>query len=273
MRLSIPRGRRPAVAAAAALALAAGALALSAPRALAQVADTVLTDSSAVTGSRTFEVSAIVGYQLFDRSAALRDAAAGGVRFVNARILPSVPGLSLGFTAGFARPTTRGEYFPWNRQIYYSDINRRNDTTLVFEVSQRVTMANYGAELGWRVGGGDADSPSTGLRGVAAEVSAGVGGYAFWLDPEQTRTNSIRSKLAYTLGAGIGVPLRGGTTLRVRADDLIFTGFDRNWFSLHDPLFAEELFQNPERQPPAPKNTVHNLRLSMQFSFFPGVSR
>ena len=261
MRLSLPI----------AAALAAGALlGPAAHRAGAQSpVDTVGLDSADAGPRSAFEVSAIAGYQTFDKAAALRNTAAGGMRFVNARILPTLPGLSLGFTVGFARPTTRGEYFPWNRQIYYSDINRRNDTTLVFEVSQRVTMAQYGAELGWRLGGVD----GAGWRGISPEVSVGLGGYSFWLDPEQNRENRVRSRLAYTLGAGLGIPTGRGTTLRFRVDDLVLTSFNREWFSLHDPLFAEELFRNPTTQPPAPKNTVHNLRLSMQFSFFPGAAQ
>jgi hypothetical protein len=58
--------------------------------------------------------------------------------------------------------------------------------------------------------------------------------------------------------------------LRVRADDVIFTNFDRERFSLSDPLFAEDLFQNPVKTPPAARRTVHNPRISVGFSFIPG---
>ena len=243
----------------------------------AQTPDTttiVDTGATTVSAARLFEISAIGGYQWFDAAAALNGAPTIGFRAVSPRSLLGVPGLTFGVTAAFARPSTRGDYFPWNRQIYFSDINRRNDTTLVYEVSQRVTMAQYGAELGFRAGGaarGDGRLPD--FRSIALEVSGGVGGYSFHEDPEQNRRNEVHSKLALSLGGGIGIPMPANTMLRLRVDDLIFTGFDREWFSLHDPLFAEELFQNPESPPPAPKSTVHNIRFSVQFSFVPGAGR
>jgi hypothetical protein len=75
------------------------------------------------------------------------------------------------------------------------------------------------------------------------------------------------------LGAGIGVPVGGSSTIRLRVDDLIFTDFDRDWFSLSDPLFAEELFPNPVTTPPAKEWRIHNPRLSVQFTFVPGAAR
>lgn len=252
--------------------IAAALLVLAAPAALgAQVVDTVTAADSSESVHRTVEVSAIGGYQWFDKAAALRNAPAAGLRIVNPRIL-GLAGLSLGFTAGVSRPTTRGDYFPWNREIFFSDINRRNDTTLVFEVSQRVTVANYGAELGWRVGGGGAGA-IPGLSAATLDLSAGAGGYAIWMDPEQNRGNKVHARPALSFGAGVGVPLRGATSIRVRLDDLVFLRYNRQWLSLHDPLFAEELFPNPTTTPPAAKSTVHNLRLSMQFSFFPGTGQ
>ena len=252
--------------------LAAGALLAlgAAPEPVrAQEADTAAAAPARV-GS--FEVAAVVGYQWYDKASALRNAPSVGIRIVNPRIVPSLPGISLGFSGNVARPTTRGEYFPWNRQIYYSDINRRNDTTLVFEVSQRVTMATYGAELGWRMGGGGLGS-IPGFSAASFELSAGIGGYSFWLDPEQNRRNEIKSGLSFSFGGGFGVPLPGNSTLRLRLDDVVLTNFNRDWFSLHDPLFREELFPNPVTAPPAAKNIVHNLRLTAQFAFLPGAVR
>lgn len=242
----------------------------------AQVTDSVAAATEAVVGPRTYEVTAVTGWQFFDKAAALENTPTFGLRVVRPGLLARLPRLTIGGSFAFARPTTRGDYFPWNRQIYYSDINRRNDTTLVYEVSQYVSMAHYAAEVGYRFGGRTGDpamrSP-TDWRAVSLDVNAGFGGYAFWLDPEQTRRNELHSQGSYVLGAGIGVPLPKSTFLRIRVDDLIFTSFDREWFSLHDPLFAEELFPNPEKTPPAAKARIHNPRLSVQFSFYPGVDR
>ena len=252
------------------LATAPVALGAQVPDTAAAHRDSVLvadTATEAITG-RLFEVSALTGYQFFDKAAALHNSPTFGLRIVNPHIVGAIPGLSFGVSASFARPNTRGDYFPWNRQIYFSDQQRRNDTTLVFEVSQRLTMAHFGGELGYRIGASDAGNRRFGdWRGLVVDLTGGVGGYAFWEDPEQNHHNQVHSKLSYLLGGGIGVPLPARSMLHFRVDDLIFTGYNRNWFSLADPLFSEELFQSTPTNNPAPKSTVHNLRMSVQFSF------
>jgi hypothetical protein len=252
------------------------ALAATAPAvAQAQVSDSVGTAAdTTVASGRRYEVSALAGYQWFDKAAALRGTPTIGLRVVHPAILSRLPGLTVGANAAVARPNTRGDYFPWNRQIYYSsDATRRNDTTLVYEVSQQVTMAWLGVDVGYRFGGlpnGAAMRSPTDWRAIQFDASVGAGVYGFWLDPEQTRRNERHARRGWLLGGGLAVPLRGDTRLVVRAEDLVFVWFDRNWFSLHDPLFAEELWRNPVKTPPPFKGTVHNARLTVQFSFVPG---
>lgn len=227
-------------------------------------------------GGRLFEVSVITGYQLFDKATALRSSPTFGLRITGPGFISRLPGLTFGASAAFARPTTRGDYFPWNRQIYFSDINRRNDTTLVYEVSQRVTMAHYAGEVGYRLGGAPRRTAAgiiPDLRSMTVEGTIGLGGYVFWEDPEQNRGNEVHSMGSWLFGGGIGIPLPRNTMLKLRADNVVLTSFDRDWFSLSDPLFREELFQPSGANPPALKSTVHNLRLSVQFSFVPGSER
>jgi hypothetical protein len=252
------------------------ALALVVPAAVgAQVTDSVGTtaDDSAM-GGRLYEVAALGGYQFFDKAAALRGTPTMGLRVTHPGLIKAMPGITFGANAAFARPTTRGDYFPWNRQIYYSgDATRRNDTTLVFEVSQQVTMAWVGVDVGYRYAGhGNAMKDVRDWRALEVEANVGAGLYGFWLDPEQERKNVMHSRRGWLLGGGIGIPLPGNTKILLRAEDLVFVWFDRNWFSLSDPLFSEELFPNPVKTPPAAKGTVHNARLTVQFSFIPGGS-
>ena len=255
------------------------ALALVAPAAAgAQVSDSVgTTIDSLPHGGHRYEVSAIGGYQWFDKAAALRGTPTMGLRIVHPDLLKQwLPGFTVGANAAFARPTTRGDYFTWNRQIYYSgDASRRNDTTLVFEVSQQVTMAWVGVDIGYRYGGRPS-SPSmkspTDWRALELDASVGPGLYGFWLDPEQERKNVMHSRRGWLLGGGIGIPMPGNTKILLRAEDMVFVWYDRNWFSLSDPLFSEELWKNPVKTPPAAKGTVHNARLTVQFSFVPGGS-
>ena len=263
------RPLHPARASVGMLLLALGAIARPAA---AQVVDSVgLGDTLAVSSRWNFEVAAITGYQWFDESSALRNAPTLGFRVTTPRLYGP---LTIGLSGSYVRPTTRGDYFPWNRQIYFSDQARRNDTTLVFEVSQRVGLAHVGLEAGARFGGGERVAGRiVDWRAMTFDAAVGIGAYGIWLDPEQVRRNARRSGGSYMLGAGIGVPVGGSSTIRLRVDDLIFTDFDRDWFNLHDPLFAEELFPNPEKTPPAKEWRIHNPRLSVQFTFVPGVAR
>ena len=227
--------------------------------------DTSVVDRPAEGGSGRYRVAAFTGYQAFDKSAALRGAPFFGMR-VSGLALPMV---SVGLNASFARPTTRGDYFPWNRQPYFSDQAHRNDTTLIFEVSQRVVMATYGLDVVLQVGGGDGRRAPLGP--LMLELGGGVGGYTFWLDPEQVRANRMFSGPQFSAGAGIGVMAGRSAAVGVRVDDLILTRFDRERFSLSDPLLRVDLFPNPDPPPPAAKRTVHNVRFSVLFSYVPGA--
>jgi hypothetical protein len=255
------------------------ALLLVVPAALgAQVSDSVGTTVEGTPGDgRRYEVAALAGYQWFDKAAALRATPTMGLRIVHPDLLSRwARGFTVGANAAFARPTTRGDYFPWNRQIYYSgDASRRNDTTLVYEVSQQVTMAWVGIDVGYRYAGRPS-SPAmrspTDWRALELDASVGPGLYGFWLDPEQKRRNEMHSRRGWLLGGGIGIPITRDSKLLLRAEDLVFVWYDRNWFSLSDPLFSEELWRNPVKTPPAAKGTVHNARLTVQFSFVPGGS-
>jgi hypothetical protein len=214
-----------------------------------------------------YRVAGLVGYQWFDESSALDNAP-----FIGMRISRGIGRMfSGGLSVAFARPTTKGEYFPWNRQIYFSDASHQNDTTLLFQVEQRVTIATSTLDLGFGIGG---ESPGGGrfaLGGVRASVNVGAGFWAVWLDPERTKGNNGHGGMAFPIGGGIMIPVGRGASLGARIDDVILTNFYRDMFSLSDPLLSEDLFLNPLVTPPPPKTPIHNMRLTFAFSFVPGV--
>lgn len=165
-----------------------------------------------------------------------------------------------------ARPLTRGEFFPWNRQVYFSDASHLNDTTLIFQVSQRVTVATLTVDGGVRLAG-----PSgTMLERFGVEGTVGVGRYIIWADPERARENKRMSAITWQLGGGFTMALGQSAKLLARLDDVIFTEYDRDFLSLSDPLFAEDLFPNPLQPPPPKQRTIHNARVTVGFTFVPG---
>jgi len=211
-----------------------------------------------------YRVEALAGYQWFDESAALN-----ATPFIGMRVSrPIGQFFSAGLNLAFSRPDSRGEYFPWNRQVYFSDASHQNDTTLIFQANQRVTLGTYGVDAGLRFGGGQR-SGRFGMPEVT--LGAGAGFYSLWLDPERTSGNNIRGGLSFLLGGGLSLPVGQSTSIGVRVDDLILTNYYRDMLSLSDPLFFEDLFDNPAENAPRAKSTVHNPRMTISFSFVPGV--
>jgi hypothetical protein len=239
---------------------AAALVTLVAARGTAQNEDSVTVSPTA------YRVSALVGLQMFDESAALDKAP-----FIGMRISRPLTGIfAAGLNLAFSRPNTRGEYFPWNRQIYFSDASHLNDTTLLFQVEQRVTFATTTLDLG--VGfGGDRDADRFSLSGIRLGLNAGAGFWAVWLDPERTKGNNGHGGMAFPLGAELQVPVGRSASIGARVDDVILTNFYRDMFNLSDPLLSEDLFLNPLVPPPPGKTTIHNMRLTLAFSFVPGV--
>ncbi|MEJ7810434.1 MAG: hypothetical protein WKG32_08475 [Gemmatimonadaceae bacterium] len=238
--------------------------ALSIPRRLAaQIPDSVYSVGGV---SRRYEVSVISGYQQFATSAAL-----DGSPILGARIARTiVPRISAGAGFAFARPMSRGEYFPWNRQPYFEN-TRQNDTTLIYSVSQRTTLMTGGIDVNLRLPV-YALNPRSAFAGVALEGGVGVGFYNFWLDPQQSRGQRRFGGLAYQFGGGVSIPASRGSAIRLRVDDVLFTHYDRDRLSLSDPLFSEDLFRNPDPAPPAKQRSVHNIRIALWYSFVPGAS-
>ena len=240
--------------------IAALGLALSAHAAGAQ-------DEDSLRVHGPYRVAALFGYQMFDESAALDRAP-----FIGMRLGRAFGEMFTGsINVNFSRPTSRGEYFPWNRQIYFSDAAHVNDTTLLFQVEQRVTFATTTIDLGVGFGGSDRVEGRPGLRDLRVSLSAGAGFWAVWLDPERTRGNNGRGGSAFPLGAELTIPVGRFTSIGARIDDVILTYYDRNMLSLSDPLLSEDLFTNPIVDPPPAKSTIHNMRLTLAFSFVPGA--
>jgi hypothetical protein len=214
-----------------------------------------------------YRVGALFGYQWFDKSSALDKAPFLGMRVSH--------GLTRMFNAGlsvaFSRPTTKGEYFPWNRQIYFSDASHLNDTTLLFQVEQRVTVATSTVDVGFVLGGDSPDGRGHSFGGAQVSLNAGAGFWAIWLDPERTKGNNAHGGMAFPIGGGVGIPVGRAALVGLRIDDVIMTNFYRSMFDLSDPLLSEDLFHNPLVTPPAPKTPTHNMRLTLSFSFVPGV--
>ena len=251
-------------------ALAVALLTLLASPATAQNDTTTAEARPAGSDGPQHAVSVFTGYQWFSEATALTGAPVIGLRIDRGLGAIFTAGVSLGLT----RPTTRGEMFPWNRQVYFSNPAGERETTLVFIASQDVVMATYGAQAGVRMPLSRTGwSRATGRLGaIAFDAMAGAGFTTIWADPEQNRTNRVLGGWYWNIGGGVSVPLPQNTAVSLRVDDIVLQNHFPSRLSLSDPLFADDLFDDPAGKQPAVKDSYHSPRFTIAFTFIPGTN-
>lgn len=200
-----------------------------------------------------FEVSTLLSWQRFDEAAALENGPAAGLEVMYfAR-----PAIAVGGYLAIGRPTTRGEYFPLVGLKF-------EDSTFFYLPDQTVTQIGFGIAGLLRLAS---------LEPFAPYVTAGAGRTRFFMDPEQNRGIRAEGVATWMLGGGVHYSTGGGIGLRLDVRDEIYTSFDREIFSVVDPLFIDRTMPHPNPNIPEAKSTVHNIRLSLAFSFVPGRQR
>jgi len=199
------------------------------------------------------EVSTFLSWQRFDEAAALENGPAAGLEVMYfAR-----PAVAVGGYLSVGRPKTRGEYFPLVGLKF-------EDSTFFYLPDQTVTQIGFGIAGLLRFAS---------LEPFAPYVTAGAGRTRFFMDPEQNRGIRSESVATWMLGGGVQYSSGGGVGLRLDVRDEIFTGFDREIFSVVDPLYIDRTMPHPNPSIPEAKSTVHNIRVSLAFSFVPRRQR
>lgn len=204
-----------------------------------------------------YQVSAMGAWTQWDESSGLEDAVAGGI---DARYFLT-GNLGAGFYFQASRPNTDGTFFPLVRLDF-------GDTVLVYTVAQQVGSFDLGVQAFYRV--------VIGSR--LAVVGFGGGGiYAFSVDPQQAdfprrpgTFDRFFYEPEYTFGGSLDIALGQNAGFRVEVRDLVYADFDRDRFNLSDPLFREENLPHPRLELPEKKDTIHNLRYTVGFTFVPG---
>ena len=160
--------------------------------------------------------------------------------------------LALGLAVEVARPTTRGEDFI--AQIKYGD------TTFLFEVTQPITVLTGGLNARAEFAVGTRLTPF---------LMGGVGMYKVYLDPQAASGHETFNGLLLNIGGGVNVSIREGIGLQLDVRDHIYTGYERDDLSPIAPQFRATRFVDDVPAPPEAKETVHNIVLSLGFSFRP----
>ncbi|MBI4540645.1 MAG: porin family protein [Gemmatimonadetes bacterium] len=201
----------------------------------------------AQTPEATFVVTPMGGYGLIDEASALDPMAAGGID----AIYRHSSGIVFGIGANAARAKTQKDFFPRARLVY-------GQRTELYDVQQPVFVYAYRAQAGYHVSGR-----------LAPYVLGGVGGYAVYTDPEQSRGGKFRHALHFAFGGGIDLALEERTGLRLDIRDLVYTDWDREMLNPVAPEFRDDFFPEFQPAPPEPKDMIHNIVISIGFNFVP----
>ena len=159
--------------------------------------------------------------------------------------------ISFGLRFDFARPTTDGTFFPAEMTF--------GDTTMVFAVSQPLTVLHYGVKAEFTTGGS-----------FAPFISGGVGAYRISTDPQVARGVENFTELGFSIGGGLALQTSAGTQIRIDVHDYIYNNFDRERLNPVDPRFAPVRF--PDVLPPQEPflGVAHNIHVALAFAFTPG---
>ena len=197
-----------------------------------------------------FEIGPRLGYVKYKEATGIKGAAMLGVD----AIYHLNSHLGLGVRFDVSRPGTEGKYFPAEMTF--------TDTTMVFAVSQPLTVLQYAVQAQVETGG------SIGLF-----LKGGAGGRTITLDPQAAHGRVNVSDWAFQAGAGVRINAGAGTSVKLEVQDLIFINYARNDISPVEARFVPKRF--PDVVPPQPQfdGTAHNIYAALSFIFTPGGGR
>lgn len=201
------------------------------------------------------------GALLYDEASAIQTGALVGID----ALYYFSPRLGVGPAIDYAQAETDGEFF-------VAVVPFGSDSSRIFQVSQVISGLHYGV---------------TGLFDIlpdsryAPYVTAGGGGYRLYLDPQSNDQPSTMDGGMAQVGGGIRLGLTEATGLQLEARDVMYFSFDREQLNPVDPRLrncgpppATDCFpgQNLADAPEA-KDLVHNFRITLGFSYVPGLNR
>lgn len=199
-----------------------------------------------------FLISPRGGYLRFDRATSIQPNAFLGID-VQYHLSPM---FSIGPTMTVARTNTRGEDFLAAMTYGFPT---DGDTTFYYRVTQPVTIVDFALNGTARFGIGRA-SPF---------LTAGVGAYSLYLDPQVSNGASRITRMSLNVGGGFNMQLSENAGVFVDVRDLIFTGYERDRLNPTEPRFRFNRFSEDFAVPPASRKTLHNITVALGFSFAP----
>lgn len=200
--------------------------------------------------AQNFEIGPRLGYVKWKQATGLKNAAMLGVDAIYN--LNSNFGLGVRFDV--SRPGTDGDFFPAEMTF--------NDTTMIFAVSQPVTVLQYAVQAQVQTGGA-----------IGVFLKGGAGGRSITLDPQAARGRISVNDWAFQAGAGIRINAGAGTSVKLEVQDLIFTKYNRADINPVEQRFIPKRFPDVVPFQPEYSGTAHNIYAALSFIFTPGGGR
>jgi hypothetical protein len=197
--------------------------------------------------AQDFEIGPRLGYVKFKEATGLEAAAMLGLD----AFYRLGSKLGVGVRLDVARPATDEQYFAAEQSF--------GDTTLIFAVTQPVTILQYGVQARFETGG------SLGLF-----AKGGAGGYTITLDPQSARGRVNVSDWHFAFGGGVRLRTGSGTSVMLEVQDIIYNDFHRDDLNPVEPRFRPRRF--PDVVPSAApfEAAAHNIYAALSFMFTPG---
>lgn len=199
------------------------------------------------------------GAILFQEASAINTAPVIGVE----ALYRFSPRIAVGPSLDFAYARSDGRYF-----IAVLDFGP--DSTRTFEVGQNLSVVHFGANALLNLLSRDR---------FGAYGALGGGGYAVYLGAQTNNGPQRVTGLQAQAGAGVRYAFSGSTGVQLDARDVIYFGFDRDELN---PVRPDQRNVRPDgsiRFPAAEhdlsdeSSTLHNVRLTLGFTYVPGASR
>lgn len=207
----------------------------------------------------SFSVTPSVGLTRFDRTSALSSTKTGLAKLWLIPGLSATYGFGSDFRAGFYLEGGRVEASP----DYYPLVLLRSGSTYELDrVMQRVVVLSYGVRAAVAL-------PV--VRSIGPYILGGVGGHSVFPDVQRTRQTTNITGVEFSVGGGLSYRTGTSGVVRLEVVDNMWSKWDRDKLNPTEPALQNTVF--PEDNPdgitwPKP-NLIHNLRLSLGFSFTP----
>lgn len=198
------------------------------------------------------------GAVIFDEASALET----GGSFTFEALYQITPRFAVGPTIDYVRTQSEGEYFPMVLRL-------GEDSTRIRHIGQSVNALNYGAVVTADV------LPASAL---SLYLSGGGGGYRLFLDAQANEGPVRMDGWMAQLGGGIRYAITESAGLHLDARDIIYGDYDREMLNpvderqrcVQDEL---DLCGLSDLDLTEAKSTLHNLRVTLGFSYVPGLGQ